>query len=599
MFDDFLDALEEDEFDEIPVDLTTFIRSKDYMGLPPLSDEQFKYVELATNIYRPETNYKVYDTKTADRLARGMVNELCLLWGKGSGKNHSTTIAFARIAYLLLCLRDPAEYYGKPHGDAIDMLNVAVNAKQAQNTFFNPFKKRIEATPWFRGKYTASRAGEINFDKNITCYSGHSEREAWEGYNFIAVVLDEIAAFATDEEISKASNADRANTAQALYDMYAASVDSRFDDVGKLVLISFSRFKGDFISKRYEDCISDKVVERKSHTYKIVEDGPDDDPDNFFTINWTEDHITAFAEDGVYAHKAPSWEINPTKSLDGYKRACLRDPVDFLTRFAGNPPDSIDAFFRNRERLQEAFSDVRFPLNEDGTFAPNFKPEPETRYYVHVDLAQKNDRAAVAMSHVSKWVSMYKGQPTETIRPVITLDIVKWWTPSSTHNIDFSEIREFILSLRGRGFDLATVSFDRWAGSVTLQQELVRAGINVETQSVQRNEYNNLQLLIAEQRMDGYNVPLLVDELLGLRVMDNGKVDHTRSGTNDLADAVTGSVFNTAKYEEFHGSDIIEVEFLDEIKPPKPPQRREGAIVVPPRTPPQDVADFVSRMNAI
>lgn len=583
----------------MPVDLDTFIRSKDFMGFPPLGDEQYRYVELATNIYKPETNYKIYDTETADRLSQNMVNELCLLWGKGAGKNHATTIAFARIAYLLLCLRDPAEYYGKPHGNAIDMLNVAVNAKQAKNVFFNPFKLQIKATPWFRDKYTQTRDGEINFDKNITCYSGHSERESWEGYNFIAVVLDEIAAFATDSEISKASNSDRANTAQALYDMYSASVASRFPDVGKLVLISFSRFKGDFISQRYDEVVAEKIVEKKSHVFKIKDDGPDTE-DNHFRIDWTEDHIVSYREDGVYAHKAPSWKINPQRNVDEYKKQFFRDPVDALTRFAGNPPESIDAFFRDREKVFKAFSKVRVPLNDDGSFAEDFLPEPEMRYYIHVDLAEKNDRAAVAMAHVSNWTYMYKDTATETIAPVITLDLVKWWSPSSTHNIDFSEIREFILSLRGRGFDIQVVSFDRWAGSIALQQELVRAGIAVETQSVQRNEYNNLSLLIAEQRLDGYKVPLLVDELFGLRVMPNGKVDHTRSGTNDLADAVAGAVFNTAKFENYQGSDTIEISWLDNVEPPKPKPKGENAIELPKREPPPDeIANYLSRLTAI
>lgn len=600
MFDDFLDVLEDDEFEEMPVDLTTFITSPDYMNQPRLSDKQFEYVELATNIYLPETNYKVYDKETADRLSRGMVNELCLLWGKGSGKNHSTTLAFARIAYLLLCLREPASYYGKPPGNSIDMLNVAVNAQQAKNTFFKEFKNVIEGAPWFRGRYTATRSGEINFDKNITLYSGHSEREAWEGYNFIAVVLDEIAAFATDSELSNSSNADRANTAGALYDMYSASVASRFSKVGKLVMISFSRFKGDFISQRYDKIVADKVTSKHSHVFKINEDGADDNPSNFHQIDWTEDKVVAYSMDGVYADKAPSWRINPTVKLEDLKRQALNDPIDFLTRFAGNPPDSIDAFFRDKEKVARAFSAVRVPLDDDGSFNKDFEPEPDTRYYVHVDLAERSDRAAVAMSHVSNWAYMYKGTPTETLAPVVTLDLVKWWSPSAERNIDFSEIREFILALRGRGFDIQVVSFDRWAGSISLQQELARAGVDVETQSVQRNEYNNLSLLIAESRMDGYNVPLLIDELYGLRVMPNGKVDHTRSGTNDLADAVCGSVFNASKYEEYHGSDIIEISNLEDVARPKArPKEPGGRIVVPPREPPQEVADFLSRLKTI
>ncbi len=34
---------------------------------------------------------------------------------------------------MLVCLKDPARYFGKPAGDAIDIINVAINAQQAKN----------------------------------------------------------------------------------------------------------------------------------------------------------------------------------------------------------------------------------------------------------------------------------------------------------------------------------------------------------------------------------------------------------------------------------------------------------------------------------
>ena len=557
---------------------------------------------MASNIYRKETNRQIFDKVVADRMNSSQVNELCLLWGKGAGKNHSTTIAFARIAYLLLCLKDPARYFGKPSGDSISMLNVAVNSKQAENTFFKPMLRRVQNCPWFDGKYD-DKAGEINFDKNISCYSGHSEREAWEGYNFIAVVLDEIAAFKTESELAN-SNSDRVNSAKALYDMYAQSVDSRFPDAGKLILISFARFKGDFISQRYESVVADKEVEEKSHTFKLHDDGPDDDPENFFTIDWEEDHITAYNEASVYAHKAPSWVINPTMDISKYKRAFWRDPVDSYTRFAGMPPESIDAFFKDRQRVEAAFSKVRTPFNDDGTFYDEFLPEPGVKYYVHVDLAERSDRAAVAMAHVSDWVKTGAGTAWETVSPIVKIDAVQWWTPKSDKNVEFSEVREYILSLRRRGFNLQVVTFDRWAGSIGLQNELVRAGVDVETLSVQKDEYNNLSLLISEGRLDGYKVPLLIDELLGLRVRPGGKVDHTRQGTNDLADATCGAAYLATKYEKYQGERTIEVHYLNEVQPDTTESTREqearerNAIHVPPDMP-DDLQNWLDSMKAI
>lgn len=561
---EFLDALEDDVFEERPVDLTTFITSSDYMNHPPLSDKQYRYVELGSQIYKPETLYEVYDRETADRLAEQNVNELVLLWGKGAGKNNSTVLMMARMIYLLLCLKDPSRYYGKPSDNNIDLLNIAVNAQQAQNTFFNPFKTMIKNSPWFRNKFDDGRNGIIRFDKNITCYSAHSEREAWEGYNVICAVLDEIAAFKTESELSN-SNKNRANTASAIYEMYRGSVDSRFPDVGKVVMISFSRFKGDFIQEHYDHVVADKVVQEKSHTFKVNKSLPDGDESNEFDIHWNEDKVVAYNFPRVFAEKAPSWEVNPTRTIDDYTSAFLRNPIDALTRFAANPPDAVDAFFRDREKVETAFSDARFPFDEEGRFNESFVGEPDTEYYMHVDLAHKSDRAALAVCHIEDWVTTYKGTPMETIAPKVKLDAIKWWTPTHEKNVEFHEIREYILAFRNRGFNLKYVTFDRWAGSITLQEELVNVGIHVETLSVGREQYNNLSQLIYEHRMNGYQVPMLVDELLQLRLLDNGKVDHIRGAHNDLSDAVAGAAYQAIKHTPYGGEQTIEVEYLDDI----------------------------------
>jgi hypothetical protein len=127
--------------------------------------------------------------------------------------------------------KDPATYFGKPAGDAIDIINVAVNAQQAKNVFFKGFKTKIEKSPWFAGKYNA-KADSIEFDKSITVYSGHSERESHEGLNLLLMaVLDEISGFATEVGTGN----EQGKTAENIYKAFRGTVDSRFPDLGKVV----------------------------------------------------------------------------------------------------------------------------------------------------------------------------------------------------------------------------------------------------------------------------------------------------------------------------------------------------------------------------
>lgn len=185
----------------------------------------------------------------------------------------------------------------------------------------------------------------MKFDKSITVHSGHSEREAWEGYNVIIVILDEISGFATENTTGH----DQAKTADAIYDMYRASVDSRFPDFGKVILLSFPRFKNDPIQKFYESVIAEKETVIRSHNFKMDLDLPDGTEGNEFTIEWEEDHIISYSIPKVYALRRPTWEINPTRSIDDFKVAFYKNSQDALGRFACMPAEAVDAFL-NQEK---------------------------------------------------------------------------------------------------------------------------------------------------------------------------------------------------------------------------------------------------------
>ena len=595
-FHDFLQAVTTDHFDERPVDLATFLYSEEFLNFPPLSDIQFKAVEAMTQIYKYDTLVEIWGQEEADRLKKSTQQEILLMLGKGSGKDLITSIAFARIAYLLLCLKDPARYYGKPPGDSIDMLNVAINATQAKNVFFKYFKNRVRLCPWFNGKYDET-ADAIRFDKEVTAYSGHSEREAWEGYNFIMVVLDEISGFAS-EGATTTDGLLQGKTAESMYKMYKASVSSRFPRDGKLVLLSFPRYKGDFITKRYDEAVAEKATITKSHTFKIHEDLPDGQPDNELVLEWEEDEIISYKESGVYAMKRPTWEVNPTISIDDLKPDFLRDFSDALGRFACMPGDAIDAFFRDRDRLEAAFPPgAAGPFRDDWTWKSTFMPDKNRRYYLHVDLAYKHDRAVVAMASVEDWAIIKYSETVKHRAPIIKIDAVRYWTPRPEQNIDFEEIKQFIVDLKMAGFPLRLVTFDQW-NSAGYRDQLQRDfGIKTDLLSVAKPHYEDFALAIAEQRVRGYGLPLLVDELLGLRVIKGNKIDHQRKTSKDLSDAVVGAVYNVIKYEKQMDEVEIEVFFgdLEEDQEVREAPREEYIQpLLKPKKMPKNLAAFIS-----
>lgn len=581
-FGDFIEALGDEQFEETPADLEEFVTSEDYLNLPQLSEYQYQSIKSMTQIYKKETLVNWLGEEEAEKRWNQTCKEVILQIGKGGGKDFISTIGCAYVVHLLLCLKDPAKYYGKPPGDSIDIINIAINAVQANRVFFKGFKRIIEKSPWFQGRYIP-KANSIEFDKEITVHSGHSEAESWEGYNVLISVLDEISGF----ELENTTGRQSPKTSAAIYKMYRASVNSRFPDFGKVIMLSFPRFKNDFIQQKYNDAVAEKETIVKSHTFKIDPDLPDGHDGNEFTIEWEEDYIVSYALPHIFALKRPTWDFNPVRKIQDFTIAFYDDPLDSLMRFACMPPEATDAFFKSREKIEKAFDNSKIAIDTHGRFSDWFKPDPDKEYFIHVDLAQKHDNCAVALAHVDSWVQMKIAGTMTEAAPRIVVDAVRYWQPTSTTSVDLSDVKEYIISLRERGFNLNLVTFDRW-NSHDMMQQLKHYGINTQLLSVAKRHYEDMSLLITEERLHGPEIKILIDELLQLRIRGD-KVDHPRKGSKDLADAVCGSVFNAITHSrrnslqeiEIYSYDMLEQDSEEEIQLRMGRKRNESLIIPP------------------
>jgi hypothetical protein len=589
-FNDFLDVLTDNVFEENPVDVKTFVESSNYLGQPPLSEIQYNIVEAMSQIYYKKDLEDLMGTNNGSaHYDKYTKNEIILQLGKGSGKDFTSTVGCAYLVYKLLCLKDPAKYFGKPSGDAIDLINVAINAQQAKNVFFKGFKTKIESSPWFAGKFYA-KADSVEFNKSITVYSGHSERESHEGLNLILAVLDEISGFAS--EVGTAN--EQGKTAENIYKAFRGSVDSRFPDLGKVALLSFPRYVGDFISKRYEDVIAEKEIIEKKHTFIINPALPEDNPDNTFEINWDEDYIKSYKFPGVLAIKRPTWEVNPTRKIEDFKLSFFTDPGDALMRFACKPTYSSDAFFKQRDKLEKCMS-LRNPIDNNKRFDSSFKPDPEKIYYIHADLAQKHDKCAVAIAHVDKWVNVQVLKDYEQISPVVIVDAVAWWEPKVEGPVNLSDVKNWIINLRRQGFNIGMVTFDRWQ-SFDIQQELKAVGIRTDTVSVAKKHYEDFAMLIYEERVAMPLIPLLLEEMGELKIINDKKVDHPRKKSKDLADAVCGAVFGAISFTPKNVNQEIEVHTFKD-RPRQVDDLPDNVIQYKPI--PDDVKEYLDRFNLL
>jgi len=542
-FNDFERLLKNEDLNEEPVPLQTFVTDKHYLGLPPLSEIQLEIGRRITQIFKPETLVQLMgEEKGLEYYSNYTVNEVICQLGKGSGKDHVSRVSLAYIAYLLHCLRDPLDYFGKAAGVYVDLVNLAVNAKQAQQVFFDPLKNLLLASPWASEVGFEPRVQEIFwFSRPVRMFSGHSEAEGWEGYEVLIVVLDEISAFKTDGELK--GQLRNKGSASEIYEMARASITSRFPSVGKVVLLSFPRFKGDFIQQRYKSVIDD-----------LIEHGG-------VMLDERVGNRGGYREATSWALKAATWEVNPTRHREEFENEFRRDPIMARARFACEPPEMVDAYFRDPESVRNAFKYKEDPMDDDGRYKEWFLGKDPHPRFIHIDLGLKRDRAALCMVH-SPGLKRIKTMGGLENLPIIEMDYLQSWKAEDNSEIPFASIRQTITDLTKR-FSVVSVTFDQW-NSADMIQSLRAMNINADLHTVAKKDYDTLSTTIYDGRFRGYWNELVVEEeLLKLKLINNTKVDHPTSGSKDLADSVAGATFMCMSNL---GSDIeIDIEVLDDI----------------------------------
>ena len=220
----------------------------------------------------------------------------------------------------------------------------------------------------------------------------------------------------------------------------------------------------------------------------------------------------------------------------------MSDYADAMQRFACMPSFMSDAFFKQRDKLERAMC-LPNKVDHFKRVEERWQPDDNTRYFLHADLAQKHDKCAIAIAHVDKWVQVRTFNDYTQIHPFVVVDAVVWWEPRKEGPVNLSEVKEWIISFKRQGFQIGLVTFDRWQ-SFDIQQELRTVGIKTDTLSVAKKHYEDLAMLVYEDRVLMPHNDILLAEMSELRIVSDKKVDHPRRGSKDLSDAVTGAVYN-------------------------------------------------------
>ena len=574
-------------FSEVPVDLTTFVTDKRYLNNPQLSEKQYDLVRHMEQIYLPQTYIDMERDFGEYWKPVRQVNYLIAQWGKGAGKDHAVRIGVARIAYLLLCLKSPQEYYGLAEQDDIHILNIAMNAPQAHRAFFKPLATLLRTAPWFKNKLTTiptDQSKSIRLIKQLELISGHSEAENFEGLNLIAAVCDEISGFESNEQKAQKGVVESQRSAEAIFSIVESSAATRFPQSFKVVAISYPRYLNDPIQKLTNSAKHD-IEDNGLDTSLWYVSGP-------FATWDVNPRYDQFEKINVAGAPVPIPNVAVyVKAFEGNKAAESRGKFLCLAERSAN------RYFRNDTAIREAFPkqdenwveplriEYYWGVDTEGAKAegsgelatvpgwqttysidPSLRPIDGAIYALHADLAISGDRAGIAMCHVKAWERrdheidnttlqvVINPDVQEDNRPTVKVDFVTCYeadmaalNPENDLEVKPREIqprwfRNLIRELKRRGFVIGLVTFDNFQSTDSIQI-LESWGILSDKQSMDRNKqpYFTLRDMISDGRIEGYYNELLIAELEGLTDLPN-KIDHPPGASKDLADALCGAV---------------------------------------------------------
>lgn len=146
---DIIEYLYNIDFDEVPVDIDTFIEHPDYLGgLLDKGDSVYPYWrEKLRAIFSTKNKYQE-----------------CIFSGSiGQGKSTIATIGMLYILHNLLCLRRPNTYYNltKSSVIALAVLNITLDA--AYGVGYRMLMDMLKESPWFlrHGKLKGSKGNEV------------------------------------------------------------------------------------------------------------------------------------------------------------------------------------------------------------------------------------------------------------------------------------------------------------------------------------------------------------------------------------------------------------------------------------------------------
>ena len=556
------------DYEEIPVDIETFMRDPLYLGKGLTNEEGvftvFPYwVKVLKKIFPNNL-----ETKYRTAIFSGAI---------GLGKSTIAVIGILYQLYRMLCLKDPYLFYGLQPVDLITFAFMNITIDAAEGVAWNKAQQLLQASPWFMSKGTISGTTNPTWKppKGIELIAGSLQRHII-GRAVFSCFFDEIS-FQPNQDIDK-----QKQKAKTLISTATARMQSRFMKGEKDPTLLFMAS-----SKRTEQSFLETYIENKKKNESkstIIVDEPQwvirtdkDSPNKFkvaignkflnsevLPLNITNEQVRELKNRGYKIIDVPM----------GYYEQFIDDIDIALTDIAGISTTNVTKYISGGRFQDIKNFDLHNPFKSDiievgngdnvqyydyfdlNKVNPVLKSRP---LFVHLDMSLSGDKTGIAGIWIKGKKPHQPGTP-ETNELFYTVAFAVSIKAPKGYQISLEKNRNFIYWLREQGFSVKGVSSDTFQSADTGQQLSAR-GFDYSIISVDKVDtdrickpYQYIKNTIYEQRIETFDSELMTEEFLGLERNNNtGKVDHPDGGTSgskDMADAITGATFNASKHAE-------------------------------------------------
>lgn len=568
------------DYEEIPVDIETFLRDPNYLGKGLINDEG----KFTVYPYWVKTLKKIFH----DPLEPSAYNTLALSGAIGLGKSFVAVLCGLYELYRMMCLKDPYIHYGLQPIDKITFAIINITLDAAKGVGWDKMQQLLQSSPWFMARGTVTGTTNITWNppKGIELIAGSLSRHII-GRAVYWAFFDEVS-FQPNQDVNK-----QKEKAKALVNTASARMQSRFMKGEKnptlLVLASSKRTEQSYMetfieNKKKQDSKTTLIIDEPQWVIRTDKDSPNKFKvaigNKFLSsevvpLNHTEEDLKMYRDRGYTLLDVPM----------GYYENALDDIDTFLTEAAGISTSSSNRYISGPRIAAVKKSTMRNAFKRDIIEVGNGKEDTAQYWdffdktaidsklqykplYIHMDMSVSGDKTGIAGVFIAGKKPSTEGQPPSKDLFYKLGFSVSVKAPKG-HQISFEKNRQFIYWLRDQGFNIKGISTDTFQ-SVDTGQQLGAKGFNYGVISVDRVDtdhickpYQYFRSTIYEERIEMYDSELLTDELIGLeRDNNSGKIDHSQAGINskDTADAVCGAIWNASQNaEQFafeYGEDI-------------------------------------------